>query len=135
VKIRRAVRKDQKSISKLYNLLYPHKKKKLLPLKSRIKSLIYLADVNKQVVGFIWANFIQYGISRFGYIDELFVKKEFRNQGIGRRLVRIVLKDLKKMNTDAVFVTTEKQARTAIDMYKKVGFKKCKGLWFYYKGK
>jgi len=134
MKIRNATIKDKKDITNLYHELYPGRKiKKLLPIeKTKFKSFIFVAEENKQIVGFIWANFIQYAFSKFGYIEELFVKKQFRSKGIGRSLVKTIMKKFKDLKVAAVFVTTEKENKEAIELYQKLGFKLCKGPWFYW---
>lgn len=137
MKIRNATIKDKKDITNLYCELYPDRKiKKLLSIeKTKFKSFILVAEVGKQIVGFIWANFVQYGFSKFGYIEELFVKKEFRNKGIGRSLVKAIMKKFKDLKVAAVFVTTEKENKEVISLYKKLSFKLSKGPWFYWNPK
>ena len=57
-----------------------------------------------------WGNLITYGFFRYGMIEELFVKKEFRNRGIGRSLVREILNRFKRLKAEVVLVTTEGHA-------------------------
>lgn len=137
MKIRNATLKDKAKISELYYELHPERKpKKLVPIeKSKFKNILLVAEENKQLTGFIWANFIQYGFSKFGYIEELFVKKEFRNKRIGRSLVKSIMKRFEDLKVAAVFVTTEKENKEAISLYQKLGFKLCKGPWFYWNPK
>lgn len=139
MKMRKASTKDRKKITDLYLGLYPHLKnkyrKKKIPLESKIKKIILLAEDKKDIVGFCWANFVQYGFSRFGYIEELFVSKGSRNKGIGTNLVRGVVKELKKLKVAAIFVTTSKKNRKAIKIYKSVGFKLTNGQWLFWSAK
>ena len=93
MKIRNATKKDKRSISELYYELHPVEKREnkekglLVPIeKSKIKPILLVAEENKQIVGFKWAHFIQYGFFKYGTIDELFVKKR-----ISRKRDRICL--------------------------------------------
>lgn len=132
--IRKAQLKDKKAISDLYYQLYPHHKgpKKLIPIeKFQAKSLLFVAEKNNKVVGFIWGTFINYGISRYGYIDEIFVKQEFRGKEIGSSLIKRILEEFKKLKVWSLFVSIEKRDKKVLSFYRKLGFKPCKGLWFY----
>jgi len=107
------------------------KRKRIIQIeKFNAKNFLLVAEENKRVIGFIWATFINYGFSRFGYIEELFVKNEFRNKGIGTALVKNIMKIMKKLKVDALFVTTEKRYKDAIKLYKNLEFRMCKGPWF-----
>jgi ribosomal protein S18 acetylase RimI-like enzyme len=139
MKIRNAKSKDRKKITKLYLELYPRWKKqiknKTIPLEVKAKKIILIAEDKKDVLGFCWANLIIYGISRFGYIEELFVRKDFRNEGIGTALVKKVMKEMKKLKVAALFVTTERKNKDAIKLYKNLGFRGDGGPWFYWNPK
>ena len=142
MRIRNFTQKDKKIISELYYELHPieekEKRKKglLVPVeKSRLKTILLVAEENNRVEGFIWGNLIVYGFFRYGTIEELFVKKEFRNKGIGRSLVKEIMKQFKNFKVKAVLVATDKENKEAIELYKKLGFKLCKGPWFYWSPK
>lgn len=134
MRIRKAELKDKRAISDLYYQLYPKHKgpKKTIPIEVlQAKSLLFLAEKNEKPVGFIWGTFINYGISRYGYIDELFVKKEFRRKRIGTSLVKAILEELRKLKTWAVFISTSEEDKSIRAFYNKLGFKPCKGPWLY----
>ena len=142
MKVRNFTQKDKKVVSELYYELHPVEEKRrkekglLLPVeKSRLKTILLVAEDAKQITGFVWGNLIIYGFFRYGTIEELFVKKEFRSKGIGRSLVKEIMKRFKNLKVKVVFVTTEKENKEAIDLYKKLGFKLCKGPWFYWSPK
>lgn len=143
MKIRNATKNDKKVISELYYELHPIEEEKenkekglLLPIeKSKIRSILLVAEENKQgeVIGFVWAHFIQYGFFKYGTIDEFFVKKEFRGKGTGGKLVKKAVKKLQKEGVKIILVGTEKENKEAIKLYQKVGFELGKGsLWFYW---
>jgi len=133
MKIRKATLQDKNNISELYYELHPAKRKMLIPIeRSKIKSIIFVAEGKKQIAGFIWANFIQYGFFKYGCVEELFVKKEFRKRGTATFLIRKAMKEFTKLRVKVLFVTTEKKNREAIKLYKKLGFKLSRGPWFYW---
>ena len=133
MRIRNFTQKDKKIISELYYELHPieekEKRKKglLVPVeKSRLKTILLVAEENNRVEGFIQGNLIVYEFFRYDTIEELFVKKEFKNKGIERSLVKEIMKQFKNFKVK-VFVTTDKENKEAIELYKKLGFKLCKG--------
>ncbi len=134
MKIRKAIAKDKKIIWRLHYKLHPTEEKPLTsPQKSKIKGILLVAEESKQVVGFIWGNFITYGSFRYGIIEEFFVEKEFRKKGIGESLVKTIMKKFDNLKTRVVFVTTEKRNKEAISLYQKLKFKSSEGIWFYRK--
>ncbi|HOM68314.1 MAG TPA: GNAT family N-acetyltransferase [Candidatus Paceibacterota bacterium] len=143
MKIRKTTQKDKKIISDLYYQLHQVEEKEnrekglLVPIeKSKIKPIFLVAEEKGEVVGFIWAHFIQYGFFKYGTIDEFFVKKEFRGKGIGTTLLRKAIKELEKLNPKMILVGTEKENKEAIKLYQKVGFELGKrSLWFYWNSK
>ncbi len=140
MRIRKATKKDKGSISELYYKLHPIEEKEnkekglLVPIeKSIIKPVLLIAEEKGKIIGFIWAHFIQYGFFKYGTLDELFVEKRFRSQGIGRKLVEEAVRRLQRMKTKMILVGTEKKNKKAVRLYRKVGFKLGKNsLWFYW---
>ncbi|PIX88494.1 MAG: hypothetical protein COZ30_00680 [Candidatus Nealsonbacteria bacterium CG_4_10_14_3_um_filter_36_16] len=143
MRIRNATKRDKKIISDLYYRLHPVEEKEsrekglLVPIeKSKIKPIFLVAEENKKVVGFVWAHLIQYGLFKYGTIDEFFVKKEFRGKGVGSNLLKKSIKKLEKLNPKIILVGTEKENKEAIKLYQKVGFELGKrSLWFYWNPK
>ncbi len=143
MRIRKATKKDKKSISELYYELHPVEEKEnkekglLVPIeKSKLRSILLVAEINKQVVGFIWGHFIVYGFFKYGTIDEFFVKKDFRERGIGTSLLKKAMKKFKGLNVKVVLVGTEKENKEAIVLYKELGFEIGKeSQWFYWSPK
>ena len=134
MKIRKARLKDQKDILDLYyNFNSKEKRKKLLPLKNfKAKLIVLIAEDKKKSVGFVHASFIDYVFYRYCYIEEFFVEKDFRNKGIGTSLINNLIKEVKKLKVNTIFVTTNKKNKNAIELYKKTGFiEDRKHLWFF----
>jgi len=140
VEIRRFKPKDKKVVSELYYELHPIEEKEgkekglVIPLQSsKIKNILFVAEDNRKIIGFILSNLISYGDFKYGSIDEFFVKKTFRGKGIGTSLLKKAIKELEKLNPKLILVGTEKANKEAIKMYQKVGFKVGKeSLWFYW---
>ncbi|MBU3896315.1 MAG: GNAT family N-acetyltransferase [Nanoarchaeota archaeon] len=125
------ITKPGKEILRLYNEFnYKDKKKRIG--KFRTRRIIFSAKVDKKTVGFILANFIDYGMESFGYIEELYVDKEFRNKKIGRTLVQKTLNEFKKLKVSAVHVTTNRRNKKAQLLYQRAGFEKDKNPWYNY---
>lgn len=134
MKIREAQVKDREAISDLYYQLYPRHKgpKKLLPIKNfQARSLLFVAEEDKRVLGFIWGTFINYGTSRYGYIEELFVRKELRRKGIASALLQALLSEFRKLKVWALFVSVGRKDEVALRLYRKFGLRICKGFWLY----
>lgn len=134
MKIRNAKIEDQIEISRLYRKLYSNEEGielDTIPISNTLfKNILLVAEDQDKIMGFIWANFIAFGIRRYGYIEDLYVEMDYRKQGIAKSLITAVKEEFKNLNTDAVFVTTEIENQIAQNFYLKEGFNKCLGPWF-----
>lgn len=131
--IRLAGKTDEEIITKLYyDLNYEIKSKKRIKFKDfSYKPIVLLAEEKGVVAGFVSASFINSFDLKQAYIDELFVSKDFRGKGVAENLLKNLLKRLKTLKTEVIFVTTGKTNKKAINLYKKIGFKKTNNPWFY----
>jgi GNAT superfamily N-acetyltransferase len=59
-----------------------------------------------------------------GYIKQVFLKAEYRGQGVGKLLLEKALKHLKQVKVQKVKVNIKEKAKKAADLYKKSNFKK-----------
>jgi len=59
---------------------------------------------------------------RHAMIYDLIVKKEFRKQGIGLKLTKIMIRELKKMKVKYIALTYEKKSPWLKKFYQKTGF-------------
>jgi ribosomal protein S18 acetylase RimI-like enzyme len=57
------------------------------------------------------------------YIDELAVSQSFRRRGIGEKLTKAILLEVKKYGISVVTLRTNKKAHAARATYRKIGFK------------
>lgn len=60
-------------------------------------------------------------------IEELVVDKNYRGKGIGKRLIKVVIKKCEELNIGEIEVSTEITNINAREFYKSVGFRE-KGI-------
>jgi ribosomal protein S18 acetylase RimI-like enzyme len=134
VRIRAARRADWKQLSELYYQLYPKRRsKRAVPVsRSKIANILLVAEENGKLIGFLWANLVTHGFLRFGNIEELFVKRAFRHKGVGRSLAEAAMRRFRELQADVVFVSTGRNNKRAMKFYRRLGFRLCKGPWFYW---
>lgn len=80
-------------------------------------NLSLLAQVNEEIVGTILGSFD----GRRGYIQKLVVHKDCRKKGIGRKLIKEVIKRFKALNVLYIPINCEQDTMT---FYEKCGFNK-----------
>ena len=133
--VREATIDDSIELTKMYRNLYEEdfSMNSLIPIdKTQLISKIFLAQEKNTEVGFIWINFIAYGIAKYGYIEELYVKPAFRNKGYGSMLVEKAKEFFQEQSVHAVFVSIDLNNESVAQFYKKHDFNQCKGQWFYF---
>ena len=96
------------------------------------KNILLIAEDDEKIIGFIWGNFIAFGLGRYGYMEDLYVNKKHRNTGVAKSLITASKEEFKKLNVATVFVTTEKGNKPAINLFLKEEFERCPGPWFYW---
>jgi ribosomal protein S18 acetylase RimI-like enzyme len=89
-------------------------------LKNSYKAVIVIEKDTKQVVGFI--NAVSDGVLS-AYIPLLEVLPEYQNQGIGKKLIQLLLEELKDIYMIDLMCDKELQP-----YYEKVGMVKAKGM-------
>ena len=75
------------------------------------KNIIY----NKKIIGSILVRKIDEGL----LLDEIFIEKEYRNNGIGSSIIKNYVLD----NDDNIYLWVYKDNIKAFNLYKKLGFK------------
>ena len=90
---------------------------------------IYVACDNKKVLGYL---FCQTRIQKYPnlikrnktlYIDDLCVDKNYRRQGIGKRLIEFIIDEANKNNYDDIALNCWPDNKAACKYYEKMGFK------------
>jgi len=108
----------------------PWSKSYIGKLSQRYPQDFVVANFSKKVVGYILGYKKPNGL---GSIKTLAVNPNFRQQGIGTKLVNFTTKRLKKESVKEVFLHTRTKNQIAILFYKKLGFKILKKIENYYK--
>lgn len=89
--------------------------------------ICYVADIDEKIVGAVWCRVI----NDFGHIDNdtpslaISLKEQYRNKGIGTKLLAEILTDLLKSDFRAVSLSVQKD-NYAIKMYEDAGFENVK---------
>lgn len=87
--------------------------------------LIAIDEDKDEVIGMVIAELRvdPFGSSE-GYIKQVFLKNEYRGQGIGKLLLEKALKHLKSIKVDKVKVNIKDKAKAAAQLYSAMNFKK-----------
>ena len=75
------------------------------------------------VLGKIFRSMYIQGHERTGYISNLYVKKEFRKKGIGKKLTQAVIDWFKTKDATALTLEVYEANKAALDFYHQLGFK------------
>lgn len=134
MKIRQARGGDVAEVSHLYLRLNPGRRRygRVRGLGVSAKAQVLVAEEGSRVLGFLWANLVEYANMRIAYIEELYVDADHRRRGIGSALVSKVLQWLAEEKVPVVFVSTTVGDRAARQFYRARGFHRTRGPWFYY---
>ena len=76
----------------------------------------YNIVIDDKIIGSVLVKYIQEG----KLIDEIYIEKEFRNNGIG---TDIIMKLLKESNNNNIYLWVYRENSKALSLYKKLGFK------------
>jgi ribosomal protein S18 acetylase RimI-like enzyme len=138
MKIRKAGKRDLKEFHKLkkesvidYSKLLKEKiklhdkdiKKEFNEFSSSNKKVLLIPEVNGQVIGFLTGSLILNYYKKIGYIDDLFVSKNFRGKNIGTLLIKEFMNILKKKKIMKCKLGVHIKNKKALKLYKKFGFK------------
>ncbi|MEO1053086.1 MAG: GNAT family N-acetyltransferase [Bacteroidota bacterium] len=83
-------------------------------------------EVNNQPVGVIWGRLLTGESKGFGYVDDktpelsMAVKDEYRNQGIGTKLIKAIASEYQKIGVEYLSLSVDK-ANNAANLYKRLG--------------
>ncbi len=61
---------------------------------------------------------------KIGYIEEVVVSEAYRGQGIGRKLLELIIEEAKKANVRQLYLTSREGRTAANSLYQKLGFEK-----------
>lgn len=145
IKIRKATEADYQVVNSLYFEFYtmdhqsipqtykktpknPQLKGEFLNMLEDKKSLLLVATINDQIVGFSYAfieketgNNVTYGYHRV-YIGDLYVLPNYHRRGVGSQLIQEVEKWAKDRKLSDLAVLVYNFNKNAADFYKKQGY-------------
>jgi ribosomal protein S18 acetylase RimI-like enzyme len=130
MKIRRATKKDFGEIAILIKVEYLKHYNEKWTEKNAIKTLehyrnigkIFVAETDRQVIGFIIFGEEYYNDGKSLKVEELVVSRHSQGKGIGRELMNFVEKYCKKNDIKFIWLITGKKV-PAFKFYKKIGYK------------
>ncbi|MCD6503535.1 MAG: ribosomal-protein-alanine N-acetyltransferase [Thermoplasmata archaeon] len=94
--------------------------------------LMLIAEEDGKLVGFVIGSL---STEESGRILVLFVKKDYRGRGVGKALMKEILRRfLVKYCVKEVTLEVHEKNETAIKLYEKLGFRKVRKLYKYYDG-
>lgn len=80
------------------------------------KNLIYIAEQNKEIIGYLNGNIKDKQL----ILDDIYIKKNFRNRGIAKKLIKKFISDWKKSKFKEIRVDCPERLKK---FYEKFGFK------------
>lgn len=118
---RQSVEKD--FVKEKPNLKKNSKKQKVHPLKKRNLKIILVFDKSK-IIGYV-----SYGFNKKrGWIRGIAIKKNYRNQGIGKKLYKKAISEIKKKKIKIIVTRTWSSNTHSINLIKKMGFIKTRTI-------
>ena len=85
-------------------------------------AIAYGVFEGEEIIGFIWAYVHQFREERRMYVNEIRVKEEHRERGIGSRLLRLVEDKAKKLGICVIYLHAESNAPEAVKLYQNCGY-------------
>lgn len=93
--------------------------------KDKNQELMVLEGDDNTVVGTVQISFIQYLTYQGGIraqIEAIRIHEDYRGQGLGEKMIDLVIKKCKKKGAHVVQLTTDKERGEALKFYEKLGF-------------
>ena len=90
---------------------------------------VKVVKLNSKIVGAIFWNSVEEKHHGLTNVQDFWIDKSFRRRGLGEKLLRSSIEDMKKLYANhrhvlrKVFVTTGENNRPARNLYEKVGFR------------
>jgi len=110
------------------------KKRLIQGLKTHPSKLIYLAESGSQYIGLAlcFVNFATFTVKPFINIHDIIVTSDWRNKGVGRRLLGHIMKIAEEMDCSKVTLEVREDNLNAQALYKSLGFNDAKPRQFYW---
>ncbi|MSU73876.1 GNAT family N-acetyltransferase [Candidatus Kaiserbacteria bacterium] len=89
------------------------------------KDIIFVvAKDEAKVIGMAAGYLIVKFGKKIGYIEEVVVSEAYRGQGIGRKLLELIIEEARKARTKQLYLTSRDGRAAANSLYQKLGFEK-----------
>ena len=130
MKIKKATKKDYKTIAEVYKLCFTKKEyKEVWTPKMTLKKVnllsrycdIFVVMIDKKIIGFVAVNPSKWYIGRFVEIEEIGIHPKYQNDGYGKRLLKFVEDYYKKKNYSYLIFMVNKTSK-AYKQYKKMKY-------------
>lgn len=99
----------------------------LLQLIASDQSIVIVAEVNNEIVGSGYAKILNGKVyqkfDQYAYLGFMYVKSEFRNQGINKKIINYLIEWTKSKNISEIRLEVYNENRIAKNAYLKIGFK------------
>ena len=95
---------------------------------------IFFLENNNDCIGLVqlYTTFDSLELSKKIVLYDLYVKSEFRTQGLGKKLMSAALEFAKKNKISGIELSTEKNNTTAQSLYEGLGYERDKDFYNYY---
>jgi ribosomal protein S18 acetylase RimI-like enzyme len=110
--INERIRRTDKDLKKEFNEFFSSKKR-----------FLFVLEKDKEIKGYLIGTLIVSDYKKTGYIDDLFVSKNFRKKGAAKKLIREFIKILKRKKIKRFRLGVSIKNNKATRLYKNVGFK------------
>jgi ribosomal protein S18 acetylase RimI-like enzyme len=104
-------------------------------MKNHPKSIILLAETDGVFAGILTAfeNFSTFTAKPMINIHDIFVLKEYRGSGIGRQLMKGIIREAENRNSSRISLEVRKDNHNAQGLYKSLGFVDTDPSMFYWR--
>jgi len=86
------------------------------------KRFLLFVEKNNEIKGYLIGSLIRSGYQKIGYIDDLFVSKNFRKEGAAKKLIEEFIKILKRNKIKKCRLGVNIKNNKAIRLYRNMGF-------------
>lgn len=91
------------------------------------QSVFVVAERESRLIGFLIATVERdipiYKVERFGFIHDMWVEPEYRNEGVGRQMVMLAIEQFQQMGVPQIRLETAEQNEIAREMFRACGFR------------
>lgn len=82
--------------------------------------MVFGAFVNGDLIGMISLNTVQDNNEKIMLVEHIYMSKEYRDQGVGRKLFDLVIEEVKKNNKTKVYIISNPN-KSSVDFYLSLG--------------